>query len=418
MNHSIYLEVDDYVNLFEANLYNGNSVLKQSALSKGLSDLIFMHKMAKLNNHLNLVIITTFIFRFFIISKQLKLQTNHDDRSRYNDALKYYCFSNENNIQVDLSDFIERIRLGLINGGYSKSQLELSHPHLFYSTMNQLNNLQNYVPIHCQTNNHFFHHLQNNTLQTCSSNESSFAINPKATIPSHVTYDSNEPRKRSYTESVNLHNGKVSSDTSNLNDVKTSLYDLSAVLLRSVGEKPNEHLFLMHIILLFLRYGIEIFPSKFKDTNSFYSCIELNNSCNGLRNNIKNTLQTDKDTFLNSTNEFINIYYDDQKLTDILNRLNINAPEDADDEELQLAIYCLSYSHGINVVLIDYENGELTKRLTFKDYRKLEDAFKDTKSAIIVTYTKNDKKVYQMFSQMKIEYDPFESYNVKDKVHF
>ena len=120
--------------------------------------------------------------------------------------------------------------------------------------------------------------------------------------------------------------------------------------------------------------------------------------------------------FFNSTNEFPNIY-DDQKLTDILNRLNINTPEDADDEELQLAIYCLSFTHGINVVLIDYENGELTKRLTFRDYHKLEDAFKGTKSAIIVTYTKNDQKVYQMFQHIKIEYDPFESYNVQDKVH-
>ena len=99
-----------------------------------------------------------------------------------------------------------------------------------------------------------------------------------------------------------------------------------------------------------------------------------------------------------------------------MNRLNINTTEDADDEELQLAIYCLSYSHALNVVLIDYENGELTKRLTFRDYRKLEDAFKGT-SAIIITYTKNDQKVYQMFEHMKIEYDPFESYNVQDKVH-
>jgi hypothetical protein len=244
--------------MFESSLYKDNSVLKQGAISKGFMDLFFMYKMAKLNNHYNMVIIITFMIRFFIISKQLNLPTNHDHGSRYNDALMYYCFSNVNNIQVDLSGFMERIRLGLINGGYSKNDLELSHQHLFNSTMNQLNNFQN--------NNHFFHHLQNtnslqtcttnesssaiihhlqntNSLQTCTTNESSFAINPKATIPSQVTYDSNEPRKRSYTESVNLHNGKVSSDTSNLNDVKTSLYDLSAVLLRSVGEKPNEHLF-------------------------------------------------------------------------------------------------------------------------------------------------------------------------------
>jgi hypothetical protein len=169
--------------------------------AKGLPDLFFINKMAKLNNHLNLVLITTFIIRFFIISKQLKLQTNHDHGSRYNDALKYYCFSNENNIQVDLSGFMERIRLGLINGGYSKNQLELSHQHLFNSTMNQLNNIQNYVP---------YYHLQNtNSLQTCTTNESSSAINPKATIPYHVTYDSNEPRKRSYTESVNLHDSHL-----------------------------------------------------------------------------------------------------------------------------------------------------------------------------------------------------------------
>ena len=44
-------------------------------------------------------------------------------------------------------------------------------------------------------------------------------------------------------------------------------------------------------------------------------------------------------------------------------------------------------------------------------------AFNDTQSAIIVTYTKNDQKVYQMFSYMKIAYDPFDSYNVQHKVY-
>ena len=54
--------------------------------------------------------------------------------------------------------------------------------------------------------------------------------------------------------------------------------------------------------------------------------------------------------------------YNDQKLTDISNRLLINTAENADSEELQLDIYCLSYSDNINVVVIDYENGELSKK--------------------------------------------------------
>ena len=83
-------------------------------------------------------------------------------------------------------------------------------------------------------------------------NESSSAIVPKAPIPSHVTNDSSEARtrKRSYTDSVNL-NSKTSSDSNNLNDVKKhGLYDLSDVLLRSVGEKPNEHLFYAYYIVI------------------------------------------------------------------------------------------------------------------------------------------------------------------------
>jgi hypothetical protein len=48
--------------------------------------------------------------------------------------------------------------------------------------------------------------------------------------------------------------------------------------------------------------------------------------------------------------------YNDQKLTDISNRLLIDKPENA-DEELQLAIY----SNNINGALIDYEMENLTK---------------------------------------------------------
>ena len=57
----------------------------------------------------------------------------------------------------------------------------------------------------------------------------------------------------------------------------------------------------------------------------------------------------------NSTNGFSDMY-NDQKLTDISNRLLIDKPENA-DEELQLAIY----SNNINGALIDYEMENLTK---------------------------------------------------------
>ena len=40
--------------------------------------------------------------------------------------------------------------------------------------------------------------------------------------------------------------------------------------------------------------------------------------------------------------------YDDQKLTYKSNRLLINTAKNADSEELQLAIYYLSYSNNIN----------------------------------------------------------------------
>jgi hypothetical protein len=58
----------------------------------------------------------------------------------------------------------------------------------------------------------------------------------------------------------------------------------------------------------------------------------------------------------NSTNGFSDMY-NDQKLTDISNRLLIDKPENADSKELQLAIY----SNNINGALIDSEMENLTK---------------------------------------------------------
>ena len=49
--------------------------------------------------------------------------------------------------------------------------------------------------------------------------------------------------------------------------------------------------------------------------------------------------------------------YNDQKLTDISNLLLIDKPENADSEELQLAIY----SNNINGAFIDSEMENLTK---------------------------------------------------------
>ena len=92
-------------------MYRENRVLRQGSISQGFTDLFFMHKQAKLKQNHNLFIITSFMIRFFILSKELKLQLNHDERSRYNQTLQYYCFSDENNVQVDLTTFMARIDL-------------------------------------------------------------------------------------------------------------------------------------------------------------------------------------------------------------------------------------------------------------------------------------------------------------------
>lgn len=214
--------------------------------------------------------------------------------------------------------------------------------------------------------------------------------------------------KRSYCNTQDSSN--INSEA--INTVKTFLYDVPSAILQIIGDKPNSHLIMSYLLLLFIKSGIDICPTQIKETNSFYSCVELNHTINDVRNSIKGFLQSKSANFINDNIGYPNMY-NDEILTNILNGILNDTAENAKMIELEFAVLCLSFLNNIHVVLIEYENGKLSRKVAYKGYDRFHLNFKNSqiRVATIVTYMKDGQRVYQMFSQMTTDYDPFGSYN-------
>ena len=126
------------------------------------------------------------------------------------------------------------------------------------------------------------------------------------------------------------------------------------------------HLIMSYIILLFIKSGIDICPTQIKETNSFYSCVELNHEINDVRNSIKGLLERKTAIFFNTIG-YPNMYNEDI-LAMLLNGFMNDTPENAKMDELQFSIFCLSYSNNVHIVLIEYDNGKLSTKASYKGY--------------------------------------------------
>jgi hypothetical protein len=122
----------------------------------------------------------------------------------------------------------------------------------------------------------------NNSLLSQLNNRKSLSDGTHTTLPSSA----HESNKRSKT-----------STSGGLNGVKTFLYDAPAALLQLFGENPDSHLTMSYIILLFIKSGIDICPTNIKETNSFYSCVELDYEINAVRSSIQGLLEANNTIF-------------------------------------------------------------------------------------------------------------------------
>jgi hypothetical protein len=392
-------------------IYSIGSSIKQINVTPMFRYLIDCHSEASKRRDHNCFFFTSFIIRFLLLAKQLEdlnKTARKQTAERYDRFLQFMLFSNANNINVDFTSFMQRIRYGLkfcfriddIN------QVETVIQQLHYIEDNNSMVMNNNI-IYTNSNTVMQQIIElkecNNSLVSQLNNRNSLTDGTHTTLPSSA----HESNKRSKT-----------STSGGINGVKTFLYDAPAALLQIFGENPDSHLTMSYIILLFIKSGIDICPTNIKETNSFYSCVELNYNINELRISFKGFLQANDAFSVNAKIGFPNMY-ETQALSDILNRVLNDSPENAKNDELQLAILCFSYTHNINVILIEYESGKLSTICSYKGYDRLHLNFKDSKIPVdaIVTYTKDNQKVYQMFKQMVTDYDPFDSYNIDHLVN-
>jgi len=366
-----------------------------------LKDVIDCHAEASIRRDSNVFFITSTIIRMIAFSAN---ETKHIKRTdmlgRYQKFLKFYLFSNETNINCDFATFCGRLSFGLHFCGLDPQDVVDTFPQLeSIIAAEEINEttamMQQIKELHESMEQvHIKNEFLTLNLQAITKELHQYQQNHNNSMPG-TTKESTIGCKRTNSEVADLYRN-------------SALIDFPLSLIQTLQNKPAGNQIVVYVIHVLSKIGIFMMPTNINEKPSFFQCIESNKYIKQSKQciNMLFDLNRNGKSVFTYDNGFPN-YYDDSTLRSIEQILKDEAHESYDTNVLQFVIFSISHLYGLNVVLFNFENGKIKKDLAYLQFNKDKHDFKDNKSVFILSYKKEDRKVYQMFTPVKAQDDLF-----------
>ena len=325
--------------------------------------------------------------------------TRSDRNSRYQKFIKYYLFSNETNINSDFATFCGRLSYGLHFCGLDPNEVDAVFPHLQSLSMaaeemsETISMMQQIKELHESMEQvNIKNEMLTFNLQAITKELNKFQQNNNNSIAG-TNKESTIGNKRSNSEVADTYR-------------HSSLVDFPLSLIQTLQNKPAGNQIIVYVIHVLSKFGIFMMPTSINEKPSFFLCIESNKNIKQSKQCINMLFDYHrKQTVFTNENGYPN--YDDSTLLYFESILTDETQVNYEPNVLQFIIYSVLHLYGFKVVLFDFENGKIKKDLAYLQFNKSKHDFKDNKSVFILSYTNEDRKVYQMLSHVQVQEDLF-----------